>query len=121
MAVPKVFVEENVGAGEYLLGFLMGTRHALQDAGRTVSTLVVEHLNESTLGALVALFERTVGFYAERLNLNAYDQPGVEAGKRAAAEMLDLRTRLFNEEDVSDADPLDVWMWTEHQRINAEQ
>lgn len=121
MATPKVFVEENVGAGEYLLGFLMGTRHALQDADRTVSTLVLENLNESTLGALVALFERTVGFYAERLNLNAYDQPGVEAGKRAASEMLDLRTRLFNGEDVSDADPLDVWMWTEHQRINTEQ
>ena len=120
-SVPKVWVEENVGAGDYLLGFLMGTRHALQDAGRTVSTLVVERLTEATLGALVALFERTVGFYAERLNINAYDQPGVEAGKRAAAEMLDLRARLFEGADVSDADPLDIWIWTEHQRINAER
>ena len=119
--VPKVVVEDNVGAGEYLLGFLMGTRHALQDADRTVATVVVEKLNEATLGALVALFERAVGFYAERLNINAYDQPGVEAGKRAAAEMLSLRARLFNGEDISDADPLDVWMWKEHQRINAEQ
>ena len=119
--LPKVLVEDDIGAGEYLLGFLLGTRHALMEAGRTVSTLVLNNLNEKSIGALVALFERAVGLYAERLNINAYDQPGVEAGKRAAAEMLELRSRILRGDDVEAADPFDVWMWTKHQQINASQ
>jgi glucose-6-phosphate isomerase len=40
---------------------------------------------------LIALFERTVGFYASLININAYHQPGVEAGKKAAATVLQLQ------------------------------
>lgn len=115
---PRVLVEDDVGAGEYLLGFLLGTRHALKDAGRTVSTILLDRVDEQTLGALVALFERAVGLYAERININAYDQPGVEAGKRAAAEMLMLREKVLSGADVSDADPFDVWTWQQHQSVN---
>ena len=42
----------------------------------------------------MALFERAVGLYAELVNINAYDQPGVEAGKKAAAQLLELQARL---------------------------
>ena len=45
----------------------------------------------ATVGALIALFERAVGFYATLVNINAYHQPGVEAGKKAAAVVLDLQ------------------------------
>ena len=37
---------------------------------------------------LIALYERAVGLYASLVNVNAYHQPGVEAGKKAAAEVL---------------------------------
>jgi glucose-6-phosphate isomerase len=37
---------------------------------------------------LIALYERAVGLYASLVDVNAYHQPGVEAGKRAAAEVL---------------------------------
>ncbi len=40
--------------------------------------------------------ERTVSIYAEIINVNAYDQPGVEAGKKAASEMLLLKESIFN-------------------------
>jgi glucose-6-phosphate isomerase len=40
------------------------------------------------LGVLVGLFERTVSFYATLVNVNAYHQPGVEAGKKAATDFL---------------------------------
>jgi glucose-6-phosphate isomerase len=43
---------------------------------------------------LVALYERAVGLYAQLVRVNAYDQPGVEAGKKAAAAVLDLQRRL---------------------------
>jgi glucose-6-phosphate isomerase len=38
------------------------------------------------------LYERAVGFYARLVNINAYHQPGVEAGKKAAAAVLKLQT-----------------------------
>jgi glucose-6-phosphate isomerase len=43
---------------------------------------------------LIALFERAVSFYASLVNINAYHQPGVEAGKAAAAIFLDLLSRV---------------------------
>ena len=35
-----------------------------------------------------------MGLYGELINVNAYHQPGVEAGKKAAAEILALQVRL---------------------------
>ena len=45
------------------------------------------------IGALIALFERAVGLYAELIDVNAYHQPGVEAGKEAAAGVLELQKK----------------------------
>ena len=53
-----------------------------------------DRLSAESLGALVALFDRTVGLYAELININAYHQPGVEAGKIAAAAVLELQQRI---------------------------
>jgi glucose-6-phosphate isomerase len=78
-------------AGEYLEGFYLGTREALADAGRSSITITLRSLSAHSLGMLIALFERAVGFYAEFINVNAYDQPGVEAGKAAADRILALR------------------------------
>jgi glucose-6-phosphate isomerase len=48
------------------------------------------------VGALIALFERAVGFYASLVHINAYHQPGVEAGKQAAASILNLQKKLLS-------------------------
>jgi glucose-6-phosphate isomerase len=48
-----------------------------------------------TLGALIALYERAVGLYASLVNINAYHQPGVEAGKKAAATVLSLQLQIL--------------------------
>ena len=47
-----------------------------------------------------------------------YNQPGVEAGKKAAGEMLELRQRMVQGKDVSTADPVDVWVWKNHAHLN---
>jgi glucose-6-phosphate isomerase len=47
------------------------------------------------VGALIALYERAVAFYASLVNINAYHQPGVEAGKKAAASILALQTQVL--------------------------
>ncbi len=83
--------------GDFLEGFLQGTRSALSEGGRQSLTITVGQFNARTLGALIALFERAVGLYAELVDINAYDQPGVEAGKKAAAVVLDLQQRLEGE------------------------
>jgi glucose-6-phosphate isomerase len=84
-------VEPGVTSGDYLSGFLQGTRGALHESGRESLTITLERLDARTLGALIALFERTVGFYASLVGINAYHQPGVEAGKRASTTVLELQ------------------------------
>ena len=48
-----------------------------------------------TIGALIALYERAVGFYATLIKVNAYHQPGVEAGKRAATAAINLQKKII--------------------------
>ncbi len=88
-------LEEGVRVSDYLAAFLEGTAQALSDTGRPSMRLTVERLDDRTLGSLVALFERTVGYYGAMLGINAYHQPGVEAGKKAAGSILKLQGELI--------------------------
>lgn len=88
-------VEPDVTAADYLHGFLHGTRAALLERGRPSLTITLDELNPKNLGALIALYERTVGLYAELININAYHQPGVEAGKKAASTIVALQTQVL--------------------------
>ena len=90
----KLEVEKGVTAADFLDGFWLGTRTALFDAERPSMTITIKEVSAYTIGALIALFERAVGFYATLVSINAYDQPGVEAGKKAATEALNLRAAL---------------------------
>ena len=80
--------------GDFLDGFLQGTRSALTEGGRQSLSISMRRFDSRRLGALIALFERAVGFYGDLVNINAYHQPGVEAGKKAAAAILDLQSRI---------------------------
>mgnify|MGYP005759167391 FL=1 len=78
------------------LGFLAGvtqddlikteqiaTEYALLKAGKPNMTITLPEVNENTLGQLLYLFEVATAFTGELLNINAFDQPGVEEGKNA--------------------------------------
>ena len=84
-------VDPGITSGDYLFGFFQGTRTALYEMGRESMTITVETVDARTIGALIALFERTVGLYASLVNINAYHQPGVEAGKKAAGVVISLQ------------------------------
>lgn len=88
-------VEPGVTAGDFLQGFLLGTREALFANDRQSMTITVNTVDAKTVGALIALFERAVGFYGSLVNVNAYHQPGVEAGKKAAAVVLELQGKVL--------------------------
>jgi len=94
---PESFeVETGVTSGDYLAGFLLGTRAALFENNRESVTVTVADVSERTIGMLIALFERAVGLYASLVNINAYHQPGVEAGKKAAARVLVLQEKVVS-------------------------
>jgi glucose-6-phosphate isomerase len=88
----SITVDENdMSSGDYLHGFFLGTRDALYEKDRKSITLTITDVTPSSVGGLIALFERTVGLYASLVGINAYHQPGVEAGKQAASAILEVR------------------------------
>ena len=123
---PAVEIEDGVTSGDYLHGFLRGTRSALYESGRESITMTIPEANEFNIGALIALYERAVGFYGSLVNINAYDQPGVEAGKKAATRLLELQKQVRAKltrgpgktaEEIArsiDADPEDVFHVLRH-------
>ncbi len=88
-------VEPGVTAGDYLFGFMMGTRRALYESGRNSITVTIDEVTPSAIGAMIAIYERAVGFYASFVNINAYHQPGVEAGKKAAQAVITLQAKVI--------------------------
>lgn len=89
-------VDPGVTSGDYLAGFLLGTRQALYENARESITLIIREVSPFTVGMLIALFERAVGIYASLIHINAYHQPGVEAGKKAAAVVIALQGKILN-------------------------
>lgn len=81
--------------GDYLLAFQEGTARALSQVGRPSLRITLNALNARSLGALIALYERAVGFYAAIAGINAYHQPGVEAGKKASDSILKLQDAVL--------------------------
>ncbi|HVU25229.1 MAG TPA: glucose-6-phosphate isomerase [Opitutus sp.] len=87
-------VEPGITAGDYLQGFFLGTRNALTEKDRASITLTIPDVSPRSLGMLIALYERVVGLYATLIGINAYHQPGVEAGKKAAGGVIALKKQV---------------------------
>ena len=90
-----VITEPDVTSGDVLEGFFLGTRSALAENGRESITLTVKDVSPFVVGLLIALFERAVGLYASLVNINAYHQPGVEAGKKAAGTVIEVQRLII--------------------------
>ena len=87
-------VDPGVTTGDFLQGFYLGTRDALSEKDRTSISITLADVSPRSLGILIALYERVVGFYASLVGINAYHQPGVEAGKKAAGAVIDLKLKI---------------------------
>ena len=90
ITIPKIY--QNIPS----LGFLGGitqdelikteqiaTEFALLKAGKSTMTITLPEVNEFTIGQVLYFFEVATAFMGELLNINAFDQPGVEEGKNA--------------------------------------
>jgi glucose-6-phosphate isomerase len=98
-------VEPGVTAGDFLQGFYLGSREALTEKHRSSLTLTVPDVSPRSVGMLIALYERAVGLYASLVSINAYNQPGVEAGKKAAAGIIALKLKLVAALRASGGEP----------------
>jgi glucose-6-phosphate isomerase len=87
-------VEPGITSGDYLQGFLLGTRDALSEKHRASITITLPDVSPRSLGMLIALYERVTGLYASLIGINAYHQPGVEAGKKAAGGVIALKLKV---------------------------
>jgi glucose-6-phosphate isomerase len=91
-------LEANLFAGQDMmlqktLGALMraeaqATQRALAEEGIPSLTLEVKRMDEVSMGALFMGCQLLVGVMGEALEINTYDQPGVEAGKRLARQIM---------------------------------
>ena len=88
-------VEDAFDSGDFLTGLFLGTRDALYEKSRESITLTIDCVSPYTVGLLIGLYERVVGLYASLININAYHQPGVEAGKKAAKATLELQHSML--------------------------
>ncbi|MBW8367000.1 MAG: glucose-6-phosphate isomerase, partial [Arenimonas sp.] len=84
----------------WVLGYLLGMSQGLAIGGRAVdpqkaypgnrpsSLFLLDELTPHSLGALLAMYEHSVYVQSVLWGINAFDQWGVELGKRIAGELL---------------------------------
>lgn len=66
----------------------LGTKEAHIDGGVPVITIELDQINSTTLGELIYFFEMACAVYVYNLDVNPFDQPGVEAYKKAMFRLL---------------------------------
>jgi len=95
VAIPKAFDDlEGVSyLGERTLNELFqaerdGTRIALTEAERPNATIHFDKVDAQSIGQLIFMLELSVAVMGEHYKVDAFDQPGVEAGKIAAYALM---------------------------------
>jgi len=66
----------------------LGTELALKECSRPTCSITLPKLNADAMGQLLMTFMLATAFAGELYNINAFDQPGVELGKRITKERL---------------------------------
>lgn len=64
------------------------TEYAVMKSGHLSHTITLPEVNAFTVGELLYLFEVMTAFAGELLDIDAFDQPGVEEGKNATYALL---------------------------------
>lgn len=67
---------------------LEGTKKSLTESQRPNISLKIDRINEYSLGQIFMFLQISVAFLGELLEINTYDQPGVERSKVLAKEIL---------------------------------
>ncbi len=94
VSIPKMYENYSIGyLGGHTLNELIdaecvATQIALQEAGAYNIEILIEKIDEENIAKLFYLFEFATALAGQYLNINAFDQPGVEHGKKATYALL---------------------------------
>ncbi len=83
------------------------TAYALMRAGRMNYTIKMPAVNEFTLGQLMYLLELQTAYTGALLNINTFNQPGVENGKKATFALLGKKGYEAQKREMDSAPALD--------------
>ncbi len=81
------------------------TAYALTKAGRLNYTINLPEVNEFTLGQLLFFFELQTAYAGAMFNIDTFNQPGVEAGKKATFALLGKPGYELQRHDLDNASP----------------
>jgi glucose-6-phosphate isomerase len=76
-------------------------KHKVFSGNHVSNTIFLKELNPYSLGMLLAMYEHKTFVHGVLLNINSFDQMGVELGKRLANNLLD---KIQSEQPVTDED-----------------
>jgi glucose-6-phosphate isomerase len=65
------------------------TEMAITEAGRPNSTVYVDRIDEGTIGSLIMFSQYMTAYAGEFYDIDAFDQPGVEYGKKLTFCLMD--------------------------------
>lgn len=82
------FSGSSVSLGQILGAEAEAFEKSLAETGISFTGLQLDEVNERSLGAVFMIWQMCIAILGEYLNINAFDQPGVELGKRFAAKLL---------------------------------
>lgn len=93
LKIPKIENENfkylsGVSFGKLMSVEKKATEQALTQYEKPNITLKIEKLDAKNLGSLFMLFETSIAFLGEYYRINAFNQPGVELGKKLTKEIL---------------------------------
>lgn len=80
---------QNKTFNQLLQAELEGTQKSLTESGRPNLEIVMPEVNEYYLGAMFMILELSVAYIGELLDIDAFNQPGVERSKILAREVLE--------------------------------
>lgn len=79
----------------------MATEYALTKAQRLNNTVTLKEVNEFTIGQLLYFFEMQTAFTGAMLEIDTFNQPGVEEGKNATYALLGKKGYEKKREELS--------------------
>lgn len=94
LMIPKIY--EDIPSISFLGGHTQNelikieqaaTEYALTKSGKPNMTIYFPEVNAYTVGQFIQMMEIATGFMGELMDINAFDQPGVEEGKNATYAM----------------------------------
>ncbi len=86
--MPELSYLEGKSFNELISAEMHATRHAVTENGKPNCTIALDTIDEETIGKLLFFFEMATAAAGEILDIDAFDQPGVEAGKIATFALM---------------------------------